>query len=217
MGLYVNTVGVPLYVRLIVLAIGKILEPWTDKNQAHSLQLSVPLPMVLPMNPQEKRLLEILQDNLSDNSMFTTFAAAEISKHRRAVQELFIVLAISHLQELSRLYKSGKCPARLKKLGKFAFDYERTVLEGAGFARQIDFKAQERLMEILDGTEKKNTPLRVIASVEYQIENSEIELDLEEDGVSLEDDGGNRIREIATEVFEYWLEEEMQSIRIVGL
>lgn len=149
--------------------------------------------------------------------MFTTFAAAEIAKHRRAVQELFIVLAISHLQELSRLYKSGKCPARLKKLGKFAFDYERTVLEGAGFARQIDFKAQERVMEILDGTEKKNTPIRVITTVEYQLEKSEIELDLEEDGISLEDDGGNRIREIATEVFEYLLEEEMQSIRIVGL
>jgi hypothetical protein len=173
--------------------------------------------MVLPMNPQEKRLLEILQDNLSDNSMFTTFAAAEILKHRRAVQESFIVLAISHLQELSRLYKSGKCPARLKKLGKFAFDYERTVLEGAGFARQIDFKAQERVMEILDGTEKKNTPIRVITTVEYQLDKSEIELDLEEDGISLEDDGGNRIREIATEVFEYLLEEEMQSIRIVGL
>jgi len=149
--------------------------------------------------------------------MFTTFAAAEILKHRRAVQESFIVLAISHLQELSRLYKSGKCPARLKKLGKFAFDYERTVLEVAGFARQIDFKAQERVMEILDGTEKKNTPIRVIATVEYQLDKSEIELDLEEDGISLEDDGGNRIREIATEVFEYLLEEEMQSIRIVGL
>ena len=72
-------------------------------------------------------------------------------------------------------------------------------------------------MEILDGTEKKNTPIRVITTVEYQLEKSEIELDLEEDGISLEDDGGNRIREIATEVFEYLLEEEMQSIRIVGL
>ena len=173
--------------------------------------------MVLSMNPQEKRLLEILQDNLSDNSMFTTFAAAEISKHRRAVQELFIVLAISHLQELSRLYKSGKCPARLRKLGKFAFDYERTVLERAGFARQIDFKAQERVLEILDGTEKKNTPIRVIATVEYQMENSEIKLELDDDGISLDDDDGNRIREIAADVFDYWLVEEMQSIRIVGL
>ena len=72
-------------------------------------------------------------------------------------------------------------------------------------------------MEILDGTKNKNTPIRVIASVEYQIENSEIEIELEDDGISLEDDGGNRIREIAGEVFEYWLEEEMQSIRIVGL
>lgn len=193
------------------------LASFIDKNQGCSLQLSVSLSMVLSMNPQEKRLLEILQDNLSDNSMFTTFAAAEISKHRRAVQELFIVLAISHLQELSRLYKSGKCPARLRKLGKFAFDYERTVLERAGFARQIDFKAQERVMEILDGTEKKNTPIRVIATVEYQMENSEIELELDDDGISLDDDDGNRIREIAADVFDYWLVEEMQSIRIVGL
>ena len=193
------------------------LASFIDKNQGCSLQLSVSLSMVLSMNPQEKRLLEILQDNLSDNSMFTTFAAAEISKHRRAVQELFIVLAISHLQELSRLYKSGKCPARLRKLGKFAFDYERTVLERAGFARQIDFKAQERVLEILDGTEKKNTPIRVIATVEYQMENSEIKLELDDDGISLDDDDGNRIREIAADVFDYWLVEEMQSIRIVGL
>lgn len=149
--------------------------------------------------------------------MFTLFAAAEIAKNRRAVQELFIVLAISHLQELSRLYKSGKCPARLRKLGKFAFDYERTILDGAGFARQIDFKAQERVMEILDGTEKKNTPIRVIATLEYQMGKSEIELELEDEGISVEVDGGNRIREIASDVFEYWLEEEMQSLRIVGL
>ena len=112
--------------------------------------------MVFPMNPQEKRLLEILQDNLSDNSMFTSFAANEISKQRRAVQELFIILALSHLQELSRLYKSGKCPTRLRKLAKFAFDYELNVLEIAGFARQMDPKAAERVMEILDGTSKKN-------------------------------------------------------------
>ena len=118
---------------------------------------------------------------------------------------------------MSRLYKSGKCPARLRKLGKFAFDYERTVLERAGFARQIDFKAQERVLEILDGTEKKNTPIRVIATVEYQMENSEIKLELDDDGISLDDDDGNRIREIAADVFDYWLVEEMQSIRIVGL
>jgi hypothetical protein len=169
------------------------------------------------MNLQEKKLLRILQDNLSDNSMFTSFAAAEISKHRRAVQELFIVLAISHLQELSRLYKSGKCPARLRKLGKFAFDYERIILEGAGFTAQIDSKAAERVMELLDGTEKKHSPIRVIATVEYQVQNSEIALELEDDGISPQEDGGKYIREIATEVFEYLIEERMQSIRIVGL
>ena len=182
-----------------------------------SLHLSVPLPKVLTMNPQEKRLLEILQDNLSDNSMFTSFATAELSKHRRAVQELFIVLAISHLQELSRQYKSGRCPARLRKLGKFAFDYERIVLERAGFARQIDFKAAERVMELLDGTEKKTSRLRVITTLEYQVQNSEIALELEDDGISPQEDGGKRIQEIATEVFEYLIEEKMQSIRVVGL
>lgn len=173
--------------------------------------------MVFPMNPQEKRLLEVLQDYLSDNSMFTSFAADEISKQRRAVQELFIILAVSHLQELSRLYKSGKCPTRLRKLAKFAFDYEQSVLEIAGFARQIDPKAAERVMEILDGTSKKNSPTRVIASVEFQIQNSDIELELEEDGIPPEEDGGNRIKELATEAFEYLLEENMQSIRVVGL
>lgn len=173
--------------------------------------------MVFPMNPQEKRLLEVLQDYLSDNSMFMSFAADEISKQRRAVQELFIILAVSHLQELSRLYKSGKCPTRLRKLAKFAFDYEQSVLEIAGFARQIDPKAAERVMEILDGTSKKNSPTRVIASVEFQIQNSDIELELEEDGIPPEEDGGNRIKELATEAFEYLLEENMQSIRVVGL
>ena len=97
------------------------------------------------MNLQEKRLLELLQDHLSDNAMLTSFAATEITKHRRAVQELFLVLAISHLQELSRLFKSGKCPKRLEKLGKFAFDYEQVVLESSRFDRQIDPKAVERL------------------------------------------------------------------------
>lgn len=149
--------------------------------------------------------------------MFTSFAADEISKQRRAVQELFIILAVSHLQELSRLYKSGKCPTRLRKLAKFAFDYEQSVLEIAGFARQIDPKAAERVMEILDGTSKKNSPTRVIASVEFQIQNSDIELELEEDGIPPEEDGGNRIKELATEAFEYLLEENMQSIRVVGL
>jgi hypothetical protein len=169
------------------------------------------------MNPQEKRLLEILQDNLSDNSMLTSFAAGEISKYRRAVQEQFIVLAISHLQELSRLYKSGKCPMRLRKLGKFAFDYERFVLEGARFARQIDPKATERVLELLDGTEKKNSPIRVIATLEYQIQNFEIELELEEDGISPQEDGGKRLREIASEIFEDLIEYKTQSIRVVGL
>ena len=173
--------------------------------------------MVFPMNPQEKRLLEILQDNLSDNSMFTSFAANEISKQRRAVQELFIILALSHLQELSRLYKGGKCPTRLRKLAKFAFDYEQSVLEVAGFASQMDPKAVERVMEILDGTSKKNAPTRVIASVEIQIQNSEIEMELEEDGISPEEDGGKRVKALATEAFEYLLEENVQSIRVVGL
>ena len=148
--------------------------------------------------------------------MFTSFAAAEISKQRRAVQELFIVLAISYLQELSHFYKSGKCPTRLRKLGKFAFDYERIVLEGAGFARQIDPKVAERLMEMLDGTQKKNSSLRVITTLEYQIQNIEIALELEEEGISPQE-GGKRMQDIAMEVFEYLIEEKIQSIRVVGL
>jgi hypothetical protein len=42
-------------------------------------------------------------------------------------------------------------------------------------------------------------------------------LELEEDGISPEEDGGKRVKELATEAFEYLLEENAQSIRVVGL
>ena len=169
------------------------------------------------MNLQEKRLLELLQDHLSDNAMLTSFAATEITKHRRAVQELFLVLAISHLQELSRLFKSGKCPKRLEKLGKFAFDYEQVVLESSRFDRQIDPKAVERLKMILDGTEKKPGTTRVVASLEFQLSNEELLFEMEEENTPKDQDPQQFLRQMAAKYFEDLLEYSAQSIRVVGL
>ena len=169
------------------------------------------------MNLQEKRLLELLQDHLSDNAMLTSFAATEITKHRRAVQELFIVMAISHLQELSRLFKSGKCPKRLEKLGKFAFDYEQVVLESSRFDRQIDPKAVERLKMILDGTEKKPGTTRVVASLEFQLSNEELLFEMEEENTPEDQNSQQFLRQMAVKYFEDLLEYSAQSIRVVGL
>lgn len=169
------------------------------------------------MNLQEKRLLELLQDHLSDNAMLTSFAATEITKHRRAVQELFLVLAISHLQELSRLFKSGKCPKRLEKLGKFAFDYEQVVLESSRFDRQIDPKAVERLKMILDGTEKKPGTTRVVASLEFQLSNEELLFEMEEENTPEDQNSQQFLRQMAVKYFEDLLEYSAQSIRVVGL
>ena len=169
------------------------------------------------MNLQEKRLLELLQDHLSDNAMLTSFAATEITKHRRAVQELFLVLAISHLQELSRLFKSGKCPKRLEKLGKFAFDYEQVVLESSRFDRQIDPKAVERLKMILDGTEKKPGTTRVVASLEFQLSKEELLFEMEEEDTPEDQDSQQFLRQMAVKYFEDLLEYSAQSIRVVGL
>ena len=169
------------------------------------------------MNLQEKRLLELLQDHLSDNAMLTSFAATEITKHRRAVQELFLVLAISHLQELSRLFKSGKCPKRLEKLGKFAFDYEQVVLESSRFDRQIDPKAVERLKMILDGTEKKPGTTRVGASLEFQLSNEELLFEMEEENTPEDQNSQQFLRQMAVKYFEDLLEYSAQSIRVVGL
>lgn len=169
------------------------------------------------MNLQEKRLLELLQDHLSDNSMLSSFAASEMTKHRRAVQELFLVMAISHLQELSRLFRSGKCPKRLEKLGKFAFDYERVVLESSRFDRQIDPKAIERLRMILDGTEKKPGTTRVVASLEFQISNEELLFEMEEEDTPDESDPQEYLRKMASKYFDELLEDSLQSIRVVGL
>ena len=169
------------------------------------------------MNLQEKRLLELLQDHLADNAMLTSFAATEITKHRRAVQELFLVLAISHLQELSRLFKSGKCPKRLEKLGKFAFDYEQVVLESSRFDRQIDPKAVERLKMILDGTEKKPGTTRVVASLEFQLSNEELLFEMEEENTPEDQNSQQFLRQMAVKYFEDLLEYSAQSIRVVGL
>ena len=169
------------------------------------------------MNLQEKRLLELLQDHLSDNAMLTSFAATEITKHRRAVQELFLVLAISHLQELSRLFKSGKCPKRLEKLGKFAFDYEQVVLESSRFDRQIDPKAVERLKMILDGTEKKPGTTRLVASLEFQLSNEELLFEMEEENTPEDQNSQQFLRQMAVKYFEDLLEYSAQSIRVVGL
>ena len=169
------------------------------------------------MNLQEKRLLELLQDHLSDNAMLTSFAATEITKHRRAVQELFLVLAISHLQELSRLFKSGKCPKRLEKLGKFAFDFEQVVLESSRFDRQIDSKAVERLKMILDGTEKKPGTTRVVASLEFQLSNEELLFEMEEENTPEDQNSQQFLRQMAVKYFEDLLEYTAQSIRVVGL
>ena len=169
------------------------------------------------MNLQEKRLLELLQDHLSDNAMLTSFAATEITKHRRAVQELFLVLAISHLQELSRLFKSGKCPKRLERLGKFAFDYEQVVLESSRFDRQIDPKAVERLKMILDGTEKKPGTTRVVASLEFQLSNEELLFEMEEENTPEDQNSQQFLRQMAVKYFEDLLEYSAQSIRVVGL
>ena len=169
------------------------------------------------MNLQEKRLLELLQDHLSDNAMLTSFAATEITKHRRAVQELFLVLAISHLQELSRLFKSGKCPKRLEKLGKFAFDYEQVVLESSRFDRQIDPKAVERLKMILDGTEKKPGTTRVVASLEFQLSKEELLFEMEEENTPEDQNSQQFLRQMAVKYFEDLLEYSAQSIRVVGL
>lgn len=169
------------------------------------------------MNLQEKRLLELLQDHLSDNAMLTSFAATEITKHRRAVQELFIVMAISHLQELSRLFKSGKCPKRLEKLGKFAFDYEQVVLESSRFDRQIDPKAVERLKMILDGTEKKPGSTRVVATLEFELSNEELLFEMEEENTPEDQDSQQFLRQMAVKYFEDLLEYSAQSIRVVGL
>ena len=169
------------------------------------------------MNLQEKRLLELLQDHLADNAMLTSFAATEITKHRRAVQELFLVMAISHLQELSRLFKSGKCPKRLEKLGKFAFDYEQVVLESSRFDRQIDPKAVERLKMILDGTEKKPGTTRVVASLEFQLSNEELLFEMEEEDTPEDQDSQQFLRQMAVKYFEDLLEYSAQSIRVVGL
>ena len=169
------------------------------------------------MNLQEKRLLELLQDHLSDNAMLTSFAATEITKHRRAVQELFLVLAISHLQELSRLFKSGKCPKRLEKLGKFAFEYEQVVLESSRFDRQIDPKAVERLKMILDGTEKKPGTTRVVASLEFQLSNEELLFEMEEENTPEDQNSQQFLRQMAVKYFEDLLEYSAQSIRVVGL
>ena len=169
------------------------------------------------MNLQEKRLLELLQDHLSDNAMLTSFAATEITKHRRAVQELFIVMAISHLQELSRLFKSGKCPKRLEKLGKFAFDYEQVVLESSRFDRQIDPKAVERLKMILDGTEKKPGTTRVVATLEFELSNEELLFEMEEENTPEDQDSQQFLRQMAVKYFEDLLEYSAQSIRVVGL
>ena len=169
------------------------------------------------MNLQEKRLLELLQDHLSDNAMLTSFAATEITKHRRAVQELFLVMAISHLQELSRLFKSGKCPKRLEKLGKFAFEYEQVVLESSRFDRQIDPKAVERLKMILDGTEKKPGTTRVVASLEFQLSNEELLFEMEEEDTPEDQDSQQFLRQMAVKYFEDLLEYSAQSIRVVGL
>ena len=169
------------------------------------------------MNLQEKRLLELLQDHLADNAMLTSFAATEITKHRRAVQELFLVMAISHLQELSRLFKSGKCPKRLEKLGKFAFDYEQVVLESSRFDRQIDPKAVERLKMILDGTEKKPGTTRVVASLEFQLSNEELLFEMEEENTPEDQNSQQFLRQMAVKYFEDLLEYSAQSIRVVGL
>jgi hypothetical protein len=169
------------------------------------------------MNLQEKRLLELLQDHLSDNAMLTSFAATEITKHRRAVQELFLVMAISHLQELSSLFKSGKCPKRLGKLGKFAFVYEQVVLGSSRFDRQIDPKAVERLKMILDGTEKKPGITRVVASLEFQISNEELLFEMEEENTSEDQDSQQFLRQMAAKYFEDLLGYSAQSIRVVGL
>ena len=169
------------------------------------------------MNLQEKRLLELLQDHLSDNAMLTSFAATEITKHRRAVQELFIVMAISHLQELSRLFKSGKCPKRLEKLGKFAFEYDQVVLESSRFDRQIDPKAVERLKMILDGTEKKPGSTRVVATLEFELSNEDLLFEMEEENTPEDQDSQQFLRQMAVKYFEDLLEYSAQSIRVVGL
>lgn len=179
--------------------------------------LSVMDPRLLAMNLQEKRLLELLQDHLSDNSMLPLFVADEITKQRRAAQENFLVLAISHIQELSRLYKSGKCPKRLEKLGRFAFDYERVVLESSRFDRQIDPKAVERLMRVLDGTEKKPGTTRVVTSLEFQISNEELLFEMEEENTSEEVDSKEFLRQMAKQYFQELLEDSMQSVRVIGL
>ena len=169
------------------------------------------------MNLQEKRLLELLQDHLADNAMLTSFAATEITKHRRAVQELFLVMAISHLQELSRLFKSGKCPKRLEKLGKCAFEYEQVVLESSRFDRQIDPKAVERLKMILDVTEKKPGTTRVVASLEFQLSNEELLFEMEEENTPEDQNSQQFLRQMAVKYFEDLLEYSAQSIRVVGL
>jgi hypothetical protein len=149
--------------------------------------------------------------------MLTSFAATEITKHRRAVQELFLVMAISHLQELSSLFKSGKCPKRLGKLGKFAFVYEQVVLGSSRFDRQIDPKAVERLKMILDGTEKKPGITRVVASLEFQISNEELLFEMEEENTSEDQDSQQFLRQMAAKYFEDLLGYSAQSIRVVGL
>jgi hypothetical protein len=149
--------------------------------------------------------------------MLPLFVADEITKQRRAVQEFFLVLAISHIQELSRLYKSGKCPKRLEKLGKFAFNYERVVLESSRFDRQIDPKAIERLKMILDGTEKKPGTTRVVASLELQISNEELLFEMEEENTPVDLDSQEYLRQMASKYFDELLEDSVQSIRVVGL
>jgi hypothetical protein len=115
------------------------------------------------------------------------------------------------------LFKSGKCPKRLEKLGKFAFDYEQVVLESSRFDRQIDPKAVERLMMILDGTEKKPGITRVVASLEFQISNEELLFEMEEENTPADQDSQQFLRQMAAKYFEDLLEYSAQSIRVVGL
>ena len=102
-------------------------------------------------------------------------------------------------------------------MGKFAFNYERVVLESSRFDRQIDPKAIERLKMILDGTEKKPGTTRVVTSLELQISNEELLFEMEEENSPVDLDSQEYLRQMASKYFDELLEDSVQSIRVVGL
>jgi hypothetical protein len=91
------------------------------------------------------------------------------------------------------------------------------VLESSRFDRQIDPKAVERLMRVLDGTEKKPGTTRVVTSLEFQISNEELLFEMEEENTSEEVDSKEILRQMAKQYFQELLEDSMQSVRVIGL